>query len=123
MGTKHPSRSDSGLATVEFAIVGSLLIMLMIAIAVMGLLWGAKQQVAGAANAAARAAAVHQAFMPAVGSNITISPAITPTSCAVGSFASFDLTATKAVSPPPIPFVSGALPTSVSQTVRVQCIG
>ena len=38
---------------------------------------------------------------PAAGSGITISPPNTATACAAGSFASFPLTATKSVSPPP----------------------
>jgi hypothetical protein len=120
MNSTPHSRNDSGLATVEFAIVGSLLLMLVFAIGSLGILWGAKQQVAFAANEAAHAASVHVGYTPPTG--ITLSGP-TATLCPAGSFSSFNVTATKSVSPPNIPFVSGALPSTVSQTVKVQCIG
>jgi Flp pilus assembly protein TadG len=57
---KHPphSHNDSGLATVEFAIVGSLLCLLVFAIISVGIFINAHMQAADAARFQARAAAL-----------------------------------------------------------------
>jgi len=105
---------------VEFALVASLFLMLVIGVGMFGIAWFAKQQVAGAANDAARAASLHQPYTPPAG--ITISPAITASSCPVGSTTTFNVTTTKDTSGLSIPFF-GVLPSTVDQTVRVQCVG
>jgi hypothetical protein len=60
MDSTHHSRNDSGLATVEFAIVGSLLLMLVFAILTFGNILAKKSAITSAVQDAARAASLPQ---------------------------------------------------------------
>jgi Flp pilus assembly protein TadG len=114
----HPD--DKGIAALEFVIIAPLFFMLLFGICSFGVAWSAKVQVSGAANDAARAAALHQPYTPPSG--VTISPAISATSCPTGSTTTFNITTTKATPNLKIP-TFGLLPGTVTQTVKVQCVG
>jgi TadE-like protein len=58
MDSTHRSRNDSGLATVEFAIVGTLLLMLVFAILTFGNILAKKSAITSAVQDAARAASL-----------------------------------------------------------------
>jgi Flp pilus assembly protein TadG len=78
MDRSSHSRNDSGLATVEFAIVGSLLCLLVFAIISVGIFINAHMQAADAARFEARAAAL--ACSPAdVTNGVVVTKTVTKT--------------------------------------------
>jgi hypothetical protein len=113
------ARDDRGAVLVEFALVATLLILIVCAIFTFGVAWSTKTQVAGFARDGARAASLRQSA-PTLPSGMTM----TSGSCAVGDTTSNVSVTVKKNVPLTIPFWPGSKPSqTISETVTMRCGG